>query len=90
MVEEEGAMQHRGPCAGTPCLAHGRPREAVIPGIRGQHSVTSHALLKPADKVDCNTMEHGGQDFGVLKVVVTGIKCFRFAIIETYYFTLYG
>lgn len=56
VVKEEGAMQNRGPWAGAPCWAHGHPREAVIPGIRGLNSrVTSHALLKPANKVDCNT-----------------------------------
>lgn len=56
VVKEEGAMQDRGPWAGAPCWAHGHPREAVIPGIRGLNSrVTSHALLKPANKVDCNT-----------------------------------
>lgn len=58
VVKEEGAMQDRGPRAGAPCRAHGHPREAVIPGIRGLNShVTSHALLKPANKVDCNTMK---------------------------------
>lgn len=56
VVKEEGAMQNRGPWTGAPCWAHGHPREAVIPGIRGLNSrVTSHALLKPANKVDCNT-----------------------------------
>lgn len=58
VVEEEGAMQDRGPRRGTPCQAHGHPREAVIPGICGLNSlVISHALVKPANKVDCNTMK---------------------------------
>lgn len=58
VVEEEGAMQDRGPERGTPCWAHGHPREAVIPGIRGLNSlVIGHALVKPANKVDCNTVE---------------------------------
>lgn len=77
VVKEEGAMQNRGPWAGAPCWAHRHPREAVIPGIRGLNSrVTSHALLKPANKVDCNTTNLS-QDWivsGSYVIVITCIK----------------
>lgn len=77
VVKEEGAMQNGSPWARTPCWAHGHPREAVIPGIRGLNSrVTSHALLKPANKVDCNTTKLNQNliESGIHIIVITWVK----------------